>query len=149
MKDITEQDYISQRLEDQLKWYSKKSSFNKNRYRLLKSSVIAISVTIPFLAGLIKGDGDWLKIAVGVGGVMVALLEGLLSLFKYQDLWLEYRVTAEQLKREKILYETGSGPYKNNKSLQMLVERTESILSTENQSWLSNQQTTDDNSEPT
>jgi uncharacterized protein DUF4231 len=132
--------YLSDRVDDQINWYSKKSKFNQNRYKLLKTIMILVSVTIPFLAGLIKGESDILKIAVGVGGILIAGIEGILSLYKYQDLWLQYRLTAEMLGREKILFITEAGQYENNpNAFKLFVKQAESIMGSENQAWLESQ----------
>lgn len=139
MEPMTEQDYLSERVDDQINWYSKKSTFNKKRYQFIKAIVIVISASIPVLAILIKSDEDLLKVAVGVAGVLIVALEGMLSHYKFKDIWLEYRMTSERLNREKIHYLTSSGPYKDSKNLQDFVERAEAIMSTENQSWLTNQ----------
>ncbi len=129
------EEYIGKRLDDQIKWYSQKSTSNQKRYKTLKTIVIALSVSIPFMAGLIKNEGDWLKIAVGVGGVLIALFEGILSLQKYQELWIQYRTIAEALNREKIMFQTRTGHYKGKDAFQQLVIRAEAIMSAENQSW--------------
>ena len=141
---MTEQDYLSQRIDDQIGWYSKKSTFNKNRYQFFKALVIIISASIPVLAILIKSDEDLLKVAVGVAGVLIVALEGMLSLYKYKEIWLKYRLTSEQLNREKILFLTKSGPYKTNKNFQSFVERAEVIMSEENKTWLAEQQKSED-----
>lgn len=145
MEPMTEQDYLNQRIDDQINWYSKKSTFNKKRYQFIKALVIIISASIPVLAIMISGNDEILKIAVGVAGVLIVALQGLLSLYKYKDIWLQYRMTAEMLQREKLLYLTGSGSYKNSKNLQTFVERAEAIMSTENQGWLTNQLKEEDN----
>ena len=144
MEPMTEQDYLSQRVDDQINWYSKKSTFNKKRYQFIKALIIVISACIPVLAIIISGDDNTVKIAVGIAGVLIVVLEGMLSHYKYKDIWLEYRMTAELLNREKILYLTASGPYKDGKNLQFFVERSEAIMSAENKSWLTNQLKSDD-----
>lgn len=136
---MTEQDYLSQRIDDQINWYSKKSTFNKNRYLLFKALVIIFSSSIPVLAIMITENDQLLKMIVGMAGVLIVVIEGILSLYKYKDIWLEYRLTSEMLNREKLLYLTGAGPYKTKKSFQDFVEKAESIMSKENQSWLTNQ----------
>jgi len=45
--------------------------------------------------------------------VSVAILEGLQQLGRYNNLWVSYRATAEQLKHGKFLFLAGSGPYKS------------------------------------
>jgi hypothetical protein len=133
--------YLAERIDDQINWYSKKSKTFQTRYKTLKVVVIIGSVTIPFLVGLIEDGTANLKIAVGIIGIVIAAIEGILSLYKYQDLWLQYRLASEMLKREKIIFLTGSGPYKDNtEAFQHFVKRAESIMASENQSWLSGQQ---------
>lgn len=135
---MTDQDYIAQRIDDQIKWYSSKSRWNKKRYTNIKTLIIVLSVSIPFLTGLIGDDETfafWLKIAIGVSGILIAVGEGILSLQKYQDNWMEYRQASENLKREKLLYLTKSGPYRGKATLSQLVERIESFTESENKSW--------------
>lgn len=56
---------------------------------------------------------------------------------KYHENWIQYRSTAEILKHEKFLYLTRSGGYKNSSaSFNELVERCESIISSENVDWV-------------
>ena len=141
---MTEQDYLSQRVDDQIDWYSKKSTFNKKRYQFIKSLVIIISASIPVLAIFITGNDGYLKMAVGVAGVLIVVLEGMLSHYNYKDLWLKYRTTSELLNREKILYLTSAGPFKTNRKLPFFVERAEAIMSEENKSWLTEQLQTED-----
>ena len=136
---MTLEDYLKDRLDNQIEWYNHKSSINKKRYNTLRFGVILISVCIPFLTGLITDETNWLKIAVGIGGVLIALFEGASSLYKFQENWLTYRMTAEQLQREKLFFLTKSGPYQRNNSLQILVARAEAIMSTENETWVKTQ----------
>ena len=97
---LDEKDYLKQRVEDQLDWFERKSAWNQKWYKRLKLAVIVFSVSIPLLVGFVEGDMDWLKIVIGVLGVIIAGIEGALSLYKFQDNWIQYRATAEALKRE-------------------------------------------------
>jgi len=137
---MTLEDYLEKRLDDQINWYERKSAFNKKRFNSLRFGIIAISVLIPFLTGLISEKTYYLKIAVGLGGALIALFEGITTLYKYQENWLTYRMTAEQLRREKVFFETQSGPYQQDHSLQNLVARAEAIMSSENATWVQAQE---------
>jgi hypothetical protein len=68
-------------------------------------------------------------------GVGVATIGGLLSLYRFQEKWVEYRVTAENLKREKYFFLTGTAPYEADDKFQILVMRVEAILAAENVQW--------------
>ncbi len=137
---MDQNDYLVNRIDNQIEWYNTKSKYNQNRYKFLKTIVIIVSVTIPFLAGLINGADDILKIIVGVGGILIAMFEGIIALYKYQDLWLQYRLTAEMLEREKVLFLTESGSYENNAAaFKHFVSRAEAIMSSENNAWIASQ----------
>ena len=132
--DMGLEDYLENRLEDQINWMDGKSTRSKNSYRRLKLLVILLSVSIPLWVLLID-DFPYFKYIAGVVGFLIAAVEGILSLYDYQNTWLNYRRTLESLKREKFLFATKSGAYKKNSSFQFFVERIESILQEENSSW--------------
>lgn len=131
---MTEEEYISQRLDDQIDWYSKKSSFCQTRYKALRVVEIVAAAIIPFLSGM--GEkilyGQWI---VGVLGVMIALAAAASSLFKYHENWIQYRITSAQLKHEKFLFATRSGPYVDQERFQILVQRVEGLISREAATW--------------
>ncbi|HTS43779.1 MAG TPA: DUF4231 domain-containing protein [Puia sp.] len=131
---MTTDEYVKERLDDELNWYSRSSVFNKNFYQSLKTAEIAISVVIPFLTGYLK-ESNSIKYIVGVLGLLVAIIAGTLVLFKFQEKWIEYRTTAESLKHEKYMFLTQSGPYKTDSSLSNLAERVEYLISKENSNW--------------
>jgi len=132
---MTEQEYLEQRLDDQINWYDKKAIWNQRRFKRLRSSEILLSILIPFLAAYIP-KYHFLVFVVGTIGVAVAFIAGLLSLGKYHENWIEYRSVCEALKREKYLYLTKTGPYGTTENpFAYLVERAEEIMSCEHSSW--------------
>ena len=131
---MTEQEYLENRLQNQINWYSRKSTLNKKYYHGLKTAEIIISVSIPLFTGYMK-EYDVLKYVIAVLALLVAIIAGLLVLFKFQEKWIEYRVTSESLKQEKYMFLTQSGPYKTDASVPNLAERVETIISKENATW--------------
>lgn len=109
----TEEDYLKTRVIDQIKWYDKKSIYNKRWFLTLKVIEILLSLFIPFLTAYITTSGDSLKIVVGILGIVVTAIAGLITLIKYQENWIEYRTVAESLKLEKFQFLAKAGPYKN------------------------------------
>jgi hypothetical protein len=131
---MTEEEYIAQRLDDQIDWYSKKSSSCQMRYKALRIVEIVAAALIPFLSGMGEKipSGQWV---VGALGVTIALSAAAGSLFKYHENWIQYRVTSEQLKHEKFLFSTRSGPYDDQTRFQLLVQRVEALISKEAATW--------------
>ncbi|MFH1095921.1 MAG: DUF4231 domain-containing protein [Candidatus Desantisbacteria bacterium] len=131
---MNEQEYIEQRLEYQINWYSQKSQYNQTWFKRLRLSEIISATFIPFLSGM--GDkvpcGPWL---IGGLGVFIAVAAASGSLFKFHENWIQYRTTAEQLKHEKFLYLTGTKPYESEDKFSALVQRIEGLISKENSSW--------------
>ncbi len=134
---MTEQQYLENRLEDQIEWYSQKSSRCKHLFWALRGIEIAIAALIPalFHFELIKGY-------IPLLGAIVVILIGLLSLFKLQENWFLYRTTSEELKHHKYLYMTNTEPYSTEDNFSMLVENVESLISKENSLWKQKQSST-------
>lgn len=132
--------FLLNRLGSQLIWYESKSSNFKKRWQRSRIAVIILSATIPFAVGYIDTFGEEkevydtiLKFAVGLAGVIIAILEGLNSLFKSQDLYIDYRVTAEQIKQE-LSYFIGQAGYTAT-DFSLLVTKVEAIIAKENNQW--------------
>ena len=124
---MDEEAYIKERLDDQINWYSDKSKKSQNWFKVLRVIEILAAVTIPFLAGYASDTKPELKIAIGILGVIIALVAGFISLNKFQEIWIEYRTTSETLKHQKYLFLTKSNPYNTEEAFQTLVQTVELI----------------------
>jgi hypothetical protein len=134
------------RLEDQIDWYSRKSSLNQRRFKLMKGVTIASAAAIPVLTTTTIPYGRY--IAAGLG-VLIAIMEGLQQLNQYSSNWTSYRATSEALKHEKFLYLEKAGPYLAVQNPQaMLAERVESLISQEGSKWLTVQSQKPQNENP-
>lgn len=131
---MTEEDYLQQRLDDQIRWYDEKSGANQRAYKIIRLTEIVAAASIPVLVGLIPSY-QWLVTVVGVLGAAIAVMAGAQSLGKYHENWIEYRSVCESLRNEKYMYLTRSGVYEAENPFRLLVERTESIISRENINW--------------
>lgn len=136
---MKEQDYLELRFEDQINWYDKKSKFNKKMYQSLVLIEIIFSVSIPFFVSYANDENPSIKIIIGILAVCIALIAGLMNLYKFHENWISYRTTSETLKHEKYLFLTKSGVYREKESKETpynrLVQRIESIISKENTNW--------------
>ena len=126
-------DYMKERVEDQIKWLSRESSRNQHWFKKLRAVEIVMGCAIAYLVS--HAEIVPIQVFTGALGVAVAAIGGLLSLYRFQEKWVEYRVTAESLKREKFFFLTGTAPYDVNDKFQILVTRVETVLAAENIQW--------------
>ena len=131
---ISESEYFEQRLDDQINWYDRKSSTNQAAYKRLRLIEIIAAASIPLLAGF--SQGPWyIGVSIGVVGLIVAVLAGIVSLYRFQENWNEYRASAESLKQEKYLYLARAEPYNGDLPFELLVQRIEALLKSETTGW--------------
>jgi hypothetical protein len=93
---------------------------------------------IPVLSGIPK-LGTSIAVVAGVLGACIAVSSGVSALFKFHELWIEYRSVAETLRHHRFLYLTRSRPYHEAEAdaFAQLVEAVEGVISKENSSWSS------------
>ena len=132
---MNSEEYLKQRLEDQIEWYDKKSQWNKKRFIWLSTLVLIFASTIPLLSGISNLDGIYWRLSIGLLGALIAVFTGVLSIFKFYENWIAYRTTSETLKYEKYLYLTKTSPYDVDNSFSVFVSHVENILSKENKNW--------------
>ncbi len=124
------------RLEQQIRWYDRKSNEAQRAYKYTKLVEIACAAAVP-LTSTFNG------MVSGALGVAIVLLEGLQHLNQWQHNWITYRSTCEALRHEKYSFLAGSGVYDGldaTAGRKMLVERVEGLVSTEHAKWQSRQE---------
>lgn len=131
---MNEEEYLNDRLNDQIGWYDNKSQTNQKWFKRLRFFEIIAAAIIPFLAG-IGTQISYNSIIIGTLGVMIAVSSGLSALYKYHENWIEYRTTSETLKHEKYLFQTKCSPYDSDDAFCKLVQRVEGLISKENTQW--------------
>ena len=124
--------YLENRYEDQLGWYSKKSKRYKRCYQWIQGAIFLLSAFLSFIVIIAP---EHLGIVAFMSSTLV-FLTAILKAFKFQEDWINYRTTAEILKREKQYYDAKIGEYGTAKNAeQLFVERIEVLMSKENTSW--------------
>ena len=132
---MNQDEYIKQRLDDQIKWYSAKSSVYQKKYKYWQVIKIVVALSITVLTLWLVDGVELLKFIIGILGAFIVFIESFVTIFNYKELWVEYRKTSERLKREKLLFQTKTDPYNIQESFGLLVQRCESIMQNENQDW--------------
>jgi hypothetical protein len=122
-----------ERLEDQIRWYDRKSAENQRRFKIVKAIQLLAAAAIPVVATL-----DAPAAIPAALGAAIVVLEGFLQLNQYQPNWSAYRSTCEALKHEKFLYLAHAGPYRGCEDARaLLAERIEGLVSQEHAKWVS------------
>jgi len=132
---MNQDEYIEHRLDDQIDWYNGKSQWNQKMFKRLRVLEVAAAALIPFLSGYMAGNSSYINITVGVLGLIIAVIAGVVTLYKFQENWVEYRTTCEMLKHEKHLFLTKVIPYDCKEPFSLFVQRVESLISKENSGW--------------
>src|SRR5215204_5290291 len=130
---LNESNYVEDRLTGQMKWYESKANENKSRFQIFQTIIIIASVIIP-LINLIESAPFEIRVISSILGGTVTGVTAFIQLKKYQENWLLYRATEENLKKEKYLFLYDAGPYsdaKDDNRKKILVERVESMISSE------------------
>ena len=132
---MNEEEYIKNRLDNQIDWYDRKSMKNQKSYKRLQLTAFFAAAAIPFLSGYISADIKLIQIIIGLLGFIIAVITAVLSIYKFQENWIEYRTTCESLRHEKYLFLTKASPYDSGNPFTLFVQRIESLISKENSDW--------------
>ena len=129
-------DYLSERLEGQIKWYSAKARENRTRFHASQVSIIVAGALIPLISalGISVSLQSYTGMISAILGGMIVIVTALIQMFKYQENWILYRTTSELLKKEKYYYLNDCGDYYDMSAQQKktaLVERIENLISSE------------------
>jgi len=132
------------RLEEQIRWYDRKSRSSQHCYKGLKVVVLIVAALIPLLSGLqMSAFGMPVSpLVLGAMGAAIAVIEGIQQVFQFHGNWISYRSTCEALKHEKYLYLGKAGPYAaaGDAARALLAELVESLVSQETAKWASAQE---------
>ncbi len=131
---MTPEEYLKDRVEDQIEFYERKSGINKKWFMGFQIIMLVASASVPVLS--IFTSEMWARVVVAILGSATAITTGIVSLYQFRKHWIEYRTTAESLKHEKYMFLTKTGPYAGENAFTVLVERVEALVSQENSVWL-------------
>lgn len=132
-RSMSSEQYMLERVDDQLSWYSKKSASNKTWHHRLQLVTLIAAALVPVVS--LSSSELSVRILVALLGSIATVAAGIVGLYQFKDLWVDYRSTAEQLKYEKYLFLTGAAPYRDSTSFSLFVNRVEGIIAQENRGW--------------
>ena len=143
-------EYVTNRYEEEIAWYEKRAAYYKQWYNACQWAVLILSASLPVLTLLLNDDkgGDY-KFLIAFMGIILAVGTAALKTFKFQENWLNYRTTAETLKKEKYFYSARIAGYEKSDNREALfIKRVESLISRENTIWFDTQKKQEPEPEP-
>jgi hypothetical protein len=134
---MTEDKYLSARVDDQIDWYDRKSQSAQKNFKQLRGCEIIAAALIPLIAGFAEAPFP-VTLIVGILGACIAIIAAFISLNQYQENWIGYRTICETMKHEKYLFLTKVAPYHQQDAFALFVQRIEGLVSKENTQWSKN-----------
>jgi hypothetical protein len=130
-------EYLEKRYQAQMIYYSKAAGKNQKRYTNFQWMLIILSTLTTIMAALPRSENFNLQYAVVVTAALVTILTSALKTFQYQELWVSYRATIEQLKPEIYYYHFNVGDYGKDGADKesIFISHVEAILSKEHDGW--------------
>jgi len=134
---MNQEEYIKERVENQIKWYSGKSSTCQKKYKVWQVIKVIAALLITTLSLWAEKEvfGVKMTYVVAILGAFIIFIESFIKIYDYKKLWAQYRMASENLNREKLYFETKSEPYDGSEPFKLFVQNCENIMKGENQGW--------------
>lgn len=128
-----EEKYLTERWQSQRQYFSQQSRYYKRWYQSLMLTIGIAGALIPAVVTLDFAFNIWgsdlSSLIASLLGVIVSVATVFENTYNYGDNWRNFRLTLEALKREKSMYETRTGPYRDvEKAFDKFVTKTENII---------------------
>jgi hypothetical protein len=139
---LSPEEYLKERVDAQMDWMAQRARGYKSSYMRLRLLQISLGIIVSALGGYASGFEYGPQLLSGLGA-LISLAAAWETVNDYQNNWVRYRRIKEDLKREKLLYQTDSGPYRRTSaandeaeaSFTLFVSRVEGVLGEEVQQW--------------
>lgn len=139
------EDYLKQRVADQIDWYKKKARVHMNRASQLRTIEFYLAFAAALLAGatgvvgnsfLIGGlsldVGVWVAVLTTIGGTLTTHI----AAERYDHIVTSYSATAHQLRHLKMQWPPTEGNRPPSPAWSQFVHQCEEAISKENESWM-------------
>lgn len=131
---MTEQQYLEDVIDDQIRWYSEESGINQRKFKTTQVIKISLALAIPIIT--LWSNWSAAKYIIGVLGALIAFIESYVKIYDFKELWTTYRLTAETLKHQKSLFLTKTEPYDVDGAFNLFVKNTQEVMASENIKWI-------------
>lgn len=128
-------DYLKNRVDDQINYFDVKALENQKKYKRIKSIAIVCNILTTMTIALAFTVPENFKVFMGIVALILSTL--VLATYQWEEFqnygakWEKFRLVAEELKTEKMLFVHCSGPYKNDDAIdneKRFIEKVEMMM---------------------
>lgn len=126
--------YIDQRVKEQISYYDNRTIKYKRLHFILIFGSSALSSICPlmvFLGSQFSQLQTFFSILAAIMSATVAIMLTLDKFGKYQELYIQFRRTGENLKQQLYLYKLSTSEYSNENRDSLFVQTCENIINSE------------------
>ena len=140
MKEGILQEYES-RIDDQLHWFEIKAYQTRKKYlyyRMIQTVILSFLPILFISPEFIAYKTLSLSLVGAVLSVFALVITSFLNVSNYDSQWQQYRLLAEQLKKERLSFHMEVGEYSSlekEDQIKAYIERVESIIQSERSRW--------------
>jgi hypothetical protein len=147
-------DYMQERVDGQIAYFNRKSSNSQSQYKKINRIEFYLASSIPVLVSLstmeiakkavfghiqdAEVNLDLIfQIIAAIAGIVMAILNKLMDLENYLDLWKTNRANCEAIEHERYMFLTRTGDYDAPEptAFAKFVDKIESIINNDVQKW--------------
>ena len=145
---MTNEEFLKQ-VEQKVNFYTRYARLNRLLHLCTQTIILILAALTPIFAAMEADSGSISNSMFASSNItltlisasILAVLEGLSRLFRFQNLWLRYRKTANLLSNEHRQYLHEVGEYKDHDlALLNFKEKFETIIATEQSNWYNSMQ---------
>jgi hypothetical protein len=122
--------FAMKELEESFAYYVRNATSARFRYHTSEVALLVVSASVPVAALL--ASQRWVPATLGA---VVVVIVGLRRVYSWHEDWLRFSEACEDLKRERLAYETGADPYSGKERDALLMARMMDIETAETQRW--------------
>lgn len=134
-------DYLQVEMRPKIAFYTRNARINRSMYIGSQTIIVILAALTPIFAALEKGgsgifqENQALNYAL-ISSSLLAVLEGVSRVFRFKNLWLRYRNTANDLANEVRQYQNQIDDYESSQNpLSLFKTRVEGIIRSEQEHW--------------
>ena len=129
--ELTPEEYIKERVNQEIKYYSKSATQSKKSYLRMRAVSVIGGALVPVLVNI---PGVYVDILTTIISLVVVLIVSLETVYRYREQWTNYRTAEQSLRNQYFIYTSKAGVYAtldDATAFKLFVDRVEEAIEAE------------------